>query len=199
MSEHESDAALLEQLARGERGAFDEIVNRYERRVYAVALRMCANPDDARDVTQEVFCSALRSLKRFRQEARLSTWFHRVAVNASLDYLRKASKRPVAPIDAAEHLASDAAGPEELAGAATRAVEVQRALTQLSGEHRAVLVLHDLQGLDYAEVAAVLDIPVGTVKSRVHRARAEIAGRLGHLRSTTTEPSSGQTPLTEEP
>lgn len=197
MNDHEPDSTLIERFARGERGSFDEIVNRYERRVYAVAMRMCSNPDDARDVTQEVFVSALRALRRFRGEAQLSTWFHRVTVNASLDHLRKSSRHATAPLDAAVHIASDDPGPEETAAATTRAVEVQRALATLSDEHRAVLVLRDLQGLDYAEVAAALGIPVGTVKSRIHRARTEMAEHLGHLRSTTTEPSGSQPPLTE--
>lgn len=191
----DDDGDLLAAYARRERGAFDRILDRYERRVYAIALRMCGNPDDARDITQEVFVSALRALGRFRGDAQLSTWFHRVAVNASLDYLRRSSRRRTAPVEEAAAIASTDPSPDEVAGASLRAREVQRALAAISPDHRAVLVLHDLQQLDYAEVASTLDIPVGTVKSRIHRARVEMAGLLGHLRAT--EPAGDSTPLTE--
>lgn len=193
----ESDLALIARYGRGETRAFDELVTRYERRVYSVALRMCADPEDARDVTQDVFLNAMRALRRFRGDAQLSTWFHRVAVNASLDTVRKRRRRATRPLDEAGEQPSDDPGPEERAGASARAAEVQRALALISPEHRAVLVLHDLRQLDYAEVAAALDIPVGTVKSRIHRARIEMAGLLGHIRDT--EPAHEADPLRERP
>ena len=189
------DRQLVERYARGDSGAFDEIVQRYEQRVYAVTLRMTGNPDDARDAMQEVFISALRALRSFRGDAQLSTWIHRVAVNASLDLMRKRSRRSTRPIEEAHETPSSDVPPDEAAARAARADEVQRALLQVSEEHRAVLVLHDLQDLDYAEVAEALDIPVGTVKSRLHRARVEMARLLGHLRET--EPSDGPAPLKE--
>jgi RNA polymerase sigma-70 factor (ECF subfamily) len=190
-----SDRELIERYTAGEARAFDQLVERYERRVYAVALRMCGSAEDARDVSQEVFLNAMRALKRFREEAQLSTWFHRVAINASLDHHRKQKRRITRPIEEAAEQPTKEAGPEEVAAEAARAAEVHRALAQISPDHRAVLVLHDLQDLDYAEVAAVLDIPAGTVKSRIHRARVEMARLLGHLRET--EPLEGQEPLKE--
>jgi RNA polymerase sigma-70 factor (ECF subfamily) len=189
-----SDAELVERYARGEQNAFDEIVTSYERRVYAVALRMCGNPEDARDVTQEVFINALRALRRFRGDAQLSTWFHRVAINASLDQIRRARRHAASSLP--DDRPSDDPTPYEHADASARAAEVQRALAKLSPEHRAVLVLHDLQDLDYAEVAEAVGVPVGTVKSRIHRARAEMARLLGHLRDT--EPTGADWPLREE-
>lgn len=189
------DRELIERFARGESRAFDTIVEKYEQRVYAIALRMTGNVEDARDAMQDVFISALRALRSFRGDAQLSTWIHRVAVNASLDVLRKRKRHVAQPLEEAGERPSDDVGPEDAAARAARAVEVQRALQHVSEEHRAVLVLHDLQDLDYAETAKALDIPVGTVKSRLHRARTEMAHLLGHLRDT--EPSEGPEPLKE--
>ena len=194
MSEGE-DRELVQRFARGESRAFDTIVEKYEQRVYAITLRMTGNVEDARDAMQDVFISALRALRSFRGDAQLSTWIHRVAVNASLDVLRKRKRHVAQPLEEAGERPSDDIGPEDAAARAARAVEVQRALQAVSEEHRAVLVLHDLQDLDYAETAAALDIPVGTVKSRLHRARTEMARLLGHLRDA--EPSEGPEPLKE--
>jgi len=200
------DRELVEQFARGDSHAFDTIVQRYEQRVYAIALRMTGNVEDARDAMQDVFLSALRALRSFRGDAQLSTWFHRVAVNASLDMLRKRKRHVAEPIEEAGERPSDEVGPEDAAARAARAAEVQRALLHVSADHRAVLVLHDLQDLDYAQTGAALDIPVGTVKSRLHRARIEMAALLGHLRETEsteetpteeTEPTEGPEPLKE--
>jgi RNA polymerase sigma-70 factor (ECF subfamily) len=189
------DRALVERYARGDGRAFDEIMQRYEHRVYAIALRMTGNPEDARDAMQDAFISALRALRSFRGDAQLSTWIHRVAVNASLDVIRRRSRRQSRSLEEAHDHASEEPGPDEAAARASRAAEVHRALQRISGEHRAVLVLHDLQDLDYAETAAALDIPVGTVKSRLHRARLEMAQILGHLRDV--EPASDSAPLKE--
>lgn len=183
------DVELVKRFVGGDQAAFDELVDRYEQTVYAIAYRMCGTPDDARDVSQEVFISAFRALKKYRHEAQLGTWFHRVAVNASLDRLRSRARRSESPLEAAGEPAAHTPGPEELGIAAERAVHVHRALAQLSDEYRAVLVLHDLHDLDYAAVAASLDIPLGTVKSRIHRARAEMASLLGYLKAGEPEPS----------
>jgi len=190
------DEELIQRYVGGDSLAFEEIVTRYQRRVYTIALRMCGNPEDANDVTQDVFVSALKALRRFRGDAQLSTWLHRVAVNSSLDHLRRVKRRRDRPgLNDEVDLPSGDAGPDEHAVAASRAAEVQRALLKISEEHRAVLVLHDLQGLDYAEIAETLDIPLGTVKSRIHRARLDIARLLGHLKETEPIPAPG--PLRE--
>jgi RNA polymerase sigma-70 factor (ECF subfamily) len=189
------DRELVAAYAAGEGRAFDTIVERYEKRVYAVAFRMTGNNEDARDATQEAFISALRALRSFRGDAQLSTWIHRIAVNASLDLVRRRSRKQTRPLDEIADRPTTEIGPEEKAVGASRAQEVQKALLQVGAEHRAVLVLHDLQGLDYAETAGALDIPVGTVKSRLHRARLEMARLLGHLREA--EPTEGPEPLKE--
>jgi RNA polymerase sigma-70 factor (ECF subfamily) len=185
------DEELVRAYLNGDPGAFDALVTRYQQRVYAVALRMCGDPEDARDATQNALISALRNLRSFRAEAKLSTWLHRLAVNASLDVIRR--RRPSASLEELSDRRSEGTSPEESAVTADRARSVHRALAALSPEHRAVVVLHDLQQQDYAEVAEILDIPVGTVKSRIHRARIELAKLLGHLREG--EPMAGEAPL----
>jgi len=187
------DAELLSRYRSGDDRAFDEIVDRHERRVFAIALRICRHHEDARDVTQEVFVTALRALATFRGDAQLSTWFHRVATNAALDQVRRRQRREGASLDELGDRSDPSPGPESTAIDSVRAREVHRALGRVGPEHRAVLVLHDLQGLDYAEVAAALEVPVGTVKSRLHRARLALARELGHLKDA--EPTGGPEPL----
>jgi RNA polymerase sigma-70 factor, ECF subfamily len=189
----DDDAALLERFRAGDRSAFNAIVDRYERRVFAIAMRICRHHEDARDVTQDVFVTALRRLAGFRGDAQISTWLHRVAVNASLDLVRKRGRREGPGLDEAADQPASEPGPEATAIAAVRAREVHRALGRIAPDQRAVIALHDLQGLDYAEVAAALEVPVGTVKSRLHRARLALARELGHLKET--EPSADPGPL----
>jgi RNA polymerase sigma-70 factor, ECF subfamily len=188
-----SEEELLERFRSGDKAAFDVIVDRYERRVFAVAVRICRHHEDARDVTQDVFVTALRSLSSFRGDAKLGTWFHRVAVNSSLDLVRRRKRRETSSVDELEEQPSEAQGPEGEAITSVRAREVHRGLGRLAEEHRVVIVLHDLQGLDYAECAEALGVPVGTVKSRLHRARLQLARELGHLRES--EPTGGGSPL----
>ncbi len=176
-----TDPELVRRHLAGETAAFDEIVSRHRTRVYAVALRVCGRHEDALDVAQEVFVTAYRSLGSFRGEAKLTTWLHRLAVNAAVDLGRRRSRRDHAALDDVPETADAGPGPEELALAAHRAQAVRRGVASLSPDHRAVVVLHDLEDLDYSEVAFALKIPIGTVKSRLHRARLELARILGHL------------------
>ncbi|MHB8510789.1 MAG: RNA polymerase sigma factor [Actinomycetota bacterium] len=188
------DASLVKDFLAGDEQAFNQIVARYERRVWAICLRMCCDVEDARDATQDAFVTAFRSLHSFRGDAALSTWLHRIAVNASFDVIRKRNRQRSRPIDERFDLASGELPPDEQAIRSERALRVQNALRKLSDDHRAVVVLHDIQGLEYPEVAEVLELPLGTVKSRLHRARAELARMLGHLKDS--EPKSGSRPLT---
>ena len=190
---HPDDAELLERFRAGDAAAFGEIVDRYERRVFAIAIRICRHHEDARDVTQDVFVTALRTLTSFRGDAQLSTWLHRVAVNASLDLVRRRGRREGPGLEEVGDQPAAEPGPESTAIDAVRAREVHRALGRIAVDQRAVIVLHDLQGLDYSEVAETLEVPVGTVKSRLHRARLALARELGHLKET--EPSADAGPL----
>lgn len=189
MSE-ERDEDLVRRCVGGDRSAFGVLVQRHERRVYNLSLRMTGREEDARDATQEAFLTALRKLSSFRGEAAFTTWLHRVTVNACYDLLRKRQRAPL--LDRLpEHEIEPPPAPDH-ADATIGAIDVQRALLQVPEDFRAVLVLHDVQDLAYDEIARALDIPIGTVKSRLHRARVALARALG-------EPSGRERPQTPEP
>ena len=177
------DADDLRRFLAGDRRAFEGIVARNQNRVYAVCLRMLRDPDAAFDATQDAFVQALRTAPRFEGRALFSTWLYRVAINTCHDRLRRDRRRPTVSLDGAP---GDGDPPREFADpAAERAVEsaamrpdLQSALDALGPDFRATVVLCDIEGLDYAEAAAVLNVAVGTIKSRLSRARAELARRL---------------------
>jgi RNA polymerase sigma-70 factor (ECF subfamily) len=168
-------------------GAFRELVGRYERRVWAICLRALGSPTDAEEAMQDTFIRIARSADTFRGDSRLSTWVHRVATSACQDLLRKAARRPQTPMEDVAKAAAAAGldeGPDEADGAATRD-QIRRALATLDDTSRMIVVLCAIEGHEYAEVAEILAIPVGTVKSRLFRARA----RLADLLSDWVEPS----------
>ncbi|MEX0991286.1 MAG: sigma-70 family RNA polymerase sigma factor [Actinomycetota bacterium] len=188
MSEAAVDRDLVSRYLAGDPHAFDELVRRHEQRVYNLAYRMLGRREDARDAAQDAFVSALRKLPTFRGEAAFSTWLHRVTVNACYDILRKRKRDP----DLVEVPEGPATGsdPSDVAAAA---VDVQRALLGVPEEYRAVLILHDAQDLSYEEIANILSVPVGTVKSRLHRGRVAL-GELLEGTTRTSPPSEGQEP-----
>jgi RNA polymerase sigma-70 factor, ECF subfamily len=167
-----SDARLVKRASRGDRDAFGDLVARHRDRVWAIALRMCRDPEDAEDVLQETFLSAWRSIGRFGGRSEVSTWLYRIAVNKSYDQIGRRREsatldeqnEPAAPIDAGEQR--------------ERRVAIERALQTLTPEFRAVAVLCDILGLTPAEAAEIVEIPEGTAKSRLFRARAELARAL---------------------
>jgi RNA polymerase sigma-70 factor (ECF subfamily) len=167
-----SDARLVRRAARGDAGAFGELVARHRERVWAIALRMCRDPEDAEDVLQETFLSAWRSIGRFGGRSEVSTWLYRIAVNKSYDQIGK--RRDTAPIDDLHEPAS----PVDLGEQRARRQAIERALAALAPDFRAVAVLCDILGLTPSEAAAILEIPEGTAKSRLFRARAEVARAL---------------------
>jgi RNA polymerase sigma-70 factor (ECF subfamily) len=173
-----SDEALLAAHLRGDPGAFGRLVARHERRVYGLCLRILGNREDAEDATQEAFLAALRKAATFRQAAAFTTWLYRVAVNAATDQARRRGRARLAPLDLEDvGLAADPGGdPGELVATA---VTVQAALAQVPEEFRVAVVLCDLYRVPYAEAAQILEVPVGTVKSRVFRGRLALAERLG--------------------
>jgi len=166
-------------------------MERHQGRVYAVCLRMLTDREDAADAVQDAFLSALRKLDQFRGDALFTTWLHRIAVNACYDILRKRARQPML------HLAEDPDGParEEGPPALDHADEVAgtrdaaAALALVPEEFRMALVLADVQDLAYEEIARILDVPVGTVKSRVHRGRLALARALGIEAREPTSPT----------
>jgi RNA polymerase sigma-70 factor, ECF subfamily len=155
-------------------------MHRHERRIYNLALRLTGNVEDARDATQDAFLAAYRKLPTFRGDAAFTTWLHRVAVNACFDLMRKRRRAPLASSSSIDDTAVET-GPAvaDHAEGTAAAIDVERALTSVPMEFRAPLVLHDVQDLSYDEIAAILEVPIGTVKSRIHRGRVALARALG--------------------
>ncbi len=183
IADDERDRALLAAHLAGDRDAFGRLVGLHRDRLYAVALRTLAGPggdarEEAADAVQDALLSAFRHAPSFRGEAQVSTWLHRVVVNACLDRLRRRAARPTVPLPDEEP-----ATPRDRLAERETALDVQAALSTLPDEQRAALVLVDLSGLPVEEAAAVLGVPVGTVKSRCSRGRARLAEQLGHLRN----------------
>jgi len=183
-----SDEALVRRAQRGDRDAFAELVARHRDRVYAVTLRLTRNPADAEDALQETFISAFRGLDRFGGRAQVSTWLYRIAVNASYDTI--ARRRPELSLDA-DTLAEPAAPHDGFERDAQRRA-LEQALGELPDDFREAVVLCDIAGLGAGEAAEVLGVPTGTVKSRVFRARAQLAERLREPTNVdAVQPESG--------
>ena len=175
---------LLEKARRGDQEAFGELVRLYEKKVYALTLRMCKNPDDAAEAAQEAFLAAWQGLKFFRGEASFSTWLYRLASNACVDLLRKEQRHRAASgpslndEDTYIDVADDAATPQELAERSELREQIEEGLQSLSPEHREVLILRELHQLSYDEIAQTLDLDTGTVKSRISRGRKALRNFL---------------------
>jgi RNA polymerase sigma-70 factor (ECF subfamily) len=170
------DETLARRSASGDGDAFSELVRRHEARVYSVALRMTGREEDARDAAQDAFLTAFRKLGSFRGDSAFTTWMHRVTINASYDLLRKRARipEPVAePAEPRDHAATRGASIDH-ADRIAEELDVREALAFVPEDFRAVLVLHDMQDLPLDEVATILDLPLGTVKSRCHRARVAL-------------------------
>ena len=170
------DHRLIAECLNGDTAAFGALVRRYQDRLYNTAYRLVGNAEDAQDVVQEAFLSAYQSLGNFKGDSLFFTWLYRIAVNTAISLKRK--QRAVLRIDggpAAEPLdPSELSRPGHALEQAEQGQRVQWALSRLSPEHRAVLVLKDMEGQKYETIADALGVPIGTVRSRLHRARLEL-------------------------
>jgi RNA polymerase sigma-70 factor (ECF subfamily) len=171
------DEDLVRRAVGGDVSAFGTLVERHERRVYNLALRMTGREEDARDATQDAFLTALRKLSSYRGDAAFTTWLHRVAVNACYDLLRKRARGPILDREG-EHALEPPPVPDH-AHDVELSVDVRRALLEIPDDYRVVMLLHDVHDLPYEDVAAIVGIPVGTVKSRLHRGRVALARIMG--------------------
>lgn len=176
------DAKLVSRCQRGDLSAFNMIVERYQSRVFNVAARILGNRASAEDVTQETFISAYRAIARFRGGS-LTAWLMRIATNASRDFLRASRRRPAESLDeflldSSFQVASSEPSPEQHALRGELGAEIQRAILSIPEDQRAVLVLVDVQAMSYEEAAASAGVSVGTVKSRLSRARARVRDYL---------------------
>jgi RNA polymerase sigma-70 factor, ECF subfamily len=185
------DEDLVRRYLSGDQAAFAALVERHERRVYNLALRMTGREEDARDATQDAFLTVLRKLSSFRGEAAFTTWLHRVTVNACYDLLRKRQRGPVLERGEDDLPALEPPPVPDHADASSLSIDVQQALMQVPEDFRVVMLLHDVQDLRQEEVAAIVGVPVGTVKSRLHRGRIALAKAMGITREA---PRSGGSP-----
>lgn len=176
-----TDDELVDRLLRGDERAFTALVGRHEGRVYALAFRMLGERQDALDATQEAFLSAFRQIHRFRRDAAFSTWLYRIAVNASHDVLRKRKRLVV--VEEVDVPDEHAESPDD---SAVRRIDLRRALAALPPEYREAVVLHDLGGVPYEEIARLTSTALGTVKSRISRGRKQLASSLEQV-STVEE------------
>jgi len=190
-SEGDDDAVFIERFLAGDEGAFNQLVLAYKNRVFNLCCRFLGNQHEAEDVAQEVFVTLYRSLKKFRGESSFSTWVYRITVNHCKNRLKYLSRRQYfqsssleGPIETEEgevypSIQDDSPNPEESLSRRELDALVQEKINELDSEHRMVILLRDLGGLSYQEIARVLDLKEGTVKSRIHRARLELKDKLG--------------------
>jgi RNA polymerase sigma-70 factor (ECF subfamily) len=177
----ETDEDLVRRFQDGNAGAFDIIVERHQGRVYNLCLRVLGDPDEAADASQDAFVAAIRKLHTFRGEAAFTTWLHRVTVNACYDSLRRKRRRPLLHVldDEGEERPDPAPPVPDHAERVGLSIDVERALRTVPDEFRVALVMADVEDLPYDRIADILQIPVGTVKSRVFRGRAALGRALG--------------------
>jgi RNA polymerase sigma-70 factor, ECF subfamily len=189
-----SDDELLRAHVDGDSYAFAELFTRHRDRLWAVALRTLADREEAADALQDALLSAHRAAARFRGDSAVTTWLHRIVVNACLDRARRRQAHPTVPLpdgtrgEPDRPMAAEPAAPQV---DHDTALDVRQALAQLPEEQRAALILVDVQGYPVAEVAVILGVAEGTVKSRCARGRAKLAVVLGHLRARGGNPQSG--------
>lgn len=186
-SEEETEAQFVARLVARDEAAFNVLVTTYERRVFALVFRMLGRRDEAEDLAQEVFVQVFKAIDQFRGDSKLSTWIYRIAVNLCKNRAKYLSRRHAGNQDDVDALAERApltaakgvsvggiSRPDELVEGMQLEVVVKRAIAQIDPDFREVLVLRDVEDLSYEEIASVTGLPDGTVKSRIHRARAQL-------------------------
>lgn len=173
-----NEILLISRARGGDRDAFGALVEQYRDNVYRLAYRMCGNAYDADEAAQEAFVAAWRALPNFRGDAKFSTWLYRLTTNAAIDVMRREKRHQTVGDGEMMELADDADSPQETVERTEQQEAVQKALATLSEEYREVLLLRYMEELDYAEIAEVLQLPSGTVKSRINRAKAALKAAL---------------------
>ena len=182
-----SDWELVQRSQAGDHEAFRELVERYQRKIAALALGMLRNREDASDIVQETFAKAYQNLDRFKGDSALYTWLYRIAFNLCVDHQRRDSRHTTVPLEVDERGGSplplpEGEPPRDDPFERTRGSEIRQqldeAIRSLTPEHRAVILLREIEGLSYEEISHVLQVPKGTVMSRLHYARRQLQARL---------------------
>ena len=182
----EQEHRIVQKVLKGDVNAFETLVLEYEKNVYNIALRMTGNSEDASDMTQEAFIKAYNSLQSFRGDSKFSVWLYRIATNVCLDFLRSRSRKPTVSLSMEDNegeeveldVADESQSPELLLDRQMTRESVRRGLDTLSPEYRQILLLREIQGLSYDEISQALGLEVGTVKSRIFRARKKLCAFL---------------------
>jgi RNA polymerase sigma-70 factor, ECF subfamily len=186
------DRELVARAQRGDAEAFGRLVARHQDKVFNAVLRFCGHHEDACDITQRAFINAFRKLAEFKGDSAFSTWMYRIAFNQSVSFRREAGgRRPASLYGRDDELAVEpevAHDPGERLDAEDHQRLVQRALLMLDEDDRRIVVLKDLEERSYEEIAGILDIPKGTVRSRLHRARLQLREKLKAFLGTPTQP-----------
>lgn len=190
MSAEESDLSLVQRAQRGESGAFDALVRRYQHKVVKLVMRYVRNPTEAEDIAQDAFIKAYRALSRFRGDSAFYTWLYRIAINTAKNSLAARVRNPV-QLDSSgsgdedrpglEERMIDTATPEALALTEEIRATVSAAIDRLPEDLRTAIMLRELEGLSYEEIAKTMDCPVGTVRSRIFRAREAVDEQLREI------------------
>jgi RNA polymerase sigma-70 factor (ECF subfamily) len=173
-----NEAELLARVVTGDQQAFELVMRNHEDRVFSVCLRILGDREKALDATQDTFLTVFRKARQFEGRSAVGTWIYRIAVNSCYDQLRRAQRRPTERLP--EHIDPSDPSAEEAIESAGLRPEIEVALSSLSPDFRNAVILSDLEGLSLPEVADVLGVPVGTVKSRLFRGRRLLAQRLGN-------------------
>lgn len=186
-----TEADLFKRAQGGDRGAFGQLAIRLQDRLYNAILRLVGDRDEARELTQETFVKALTKIDSFRGDAQPYTWMFRIAINLGISHLRKVKRHRTFSLDAKlssrhddqatgliDRLSGSQMGPEEVLQKKETAQQVMEAMGRLDAEYRAILIMRDVEGLDYQQMADTLDVPLGTLKSRLFRARLSLREQL---------------------
>jgi RNA polymerase sigma-70 factor (ECF subfamily) len=182
-----SDEQLLDQFIAGRRACFDALVRRHEDRIFALALRMMGDRSEALDASQEIFLTLWRRASSFRGDSSFSTWLYRIGINTCHDLLRKRKRVPQPQEELPEPVD---AGPDIEEGVAVR-MDLAGALAEIQSDYRDAVLMHDLGGVPYDEIARLTGVPVGTVKSRISRGRRALAAALEHRLSAESSKPPG--------
>lgn len=177
----QDDAELIFATRRGDKAAYGALVRKYQDRLFTALVHVCGGREEAEDAAQDAFVQAFLKLASFEGQSSFYTWLYRIAFNTAIS--RRRRQRPDVSVDRSREIAGHEPtdgreGVEEQLLRQERAAMVQQALGQLNAEHRAILVLREMEGCDYDAIAEILDLPIGTVRSRLHRARQQLKERL---------------------
>ncbi len=182
MSDEKTDI-LIKSALKGDMQSFEELIYQYEKKVYNVALRVFKNPEDAKDISQDVFIKIYKNLDKFDNKSSFSTWIYRITTNTCIDELRKRKGKETVSIDNdieddegrfKREFADNEPTPEEKVISKEGESEIIKSMNTLSDEHRTIIVMRDIEGLSYTEISEIIGVSIGTVKSRISRARLQL-------------------------